>query len=95
MSQFLSIVVAPGGVSNHGTQRYRFNLGSLEQEWPSCNPNCLYKSAVGQGDPAEPRFAPSGPHPAAASARAVRMQAAQRTLLRLARMLDQLLWDFR
>ena len=95
VSQFLSIVVAPGGVSNHGTQRYRFNLGSLEREWPSCNPNCSYKAAVGEGDPAEPRFDPIGPHPAAASARDARIQATRGPFMRMARVLDNLIWRYR
>lgn len=94
-SQFLSLVVAPGGISNHGAQRYRFKTGDLEQAWPTCHPNCRYVTTLAAGDSAHDRFQPTGLHPAAQAARHRRQQAARRPAMRLARTLDDLTWRLR
>lgn len=95
VSQFFSLVVAPGGISNHGIQRYRFKTGDLEQTWPSCNPNCPYDAARAAGDNAHGRFGPTGPHPAAQAARDHRQDAVRRPIKRLGRTLDDLIWRLR
>jgi hypothetical protein len=90
LSQFVSLVVAPGGVSDVGTQRYRSKTGDLENEWNSCNPVCPYLNSLGLGDSAQDKFRPTGDHPVAQRAREAR--AAVSTWVRVARSLDDLLW---
>ena len=92
VSQFLSLIIAPGGVSNHGIQRYRFKTGDLEQAWPACHPHCHYTAALATGDHAHDRFQPTGPHPVAQAARDRRLRAARRPAKRVARALDDLAW---
>ena len=48
--QFLSLVVAPQGLSNHGAQRYRFVTSTLERDDAPCNPGCLYPQLIALGD---------------------------------------------
>ncbi len=95
LCQFLSIVVAPGGISDHGIQRYRFKTGELEQSWPGCHAGCPYATALAAGDAAQARFDPTGQHPAAAAARHHRQAAARKVTTRIARMSDDLLWRLR
>ena len=42
MGQFLSMVVAPGGIASYGAQMYHFAVGTLEHDERVCNPSCLY-----------------------------------------------------
>ncbi len=90
VSQFFSFVVAPGGMSNHGLQRYRFKTGELEQTRPTCNPTCPYSAAIATGDGAHDRFRPSGQHSVAETARRGREDSGRRPTIRLARALDDL-----
>ena len=95
-SQFLSLVVAPGGISNHGAQRYRFKTGDLEQAWPYLPPELPLRHHA-RGRRLCPRPLPThrALHPAAQAARHRRQQAARRPAMRLARTLDDLTWRLR
>ena len=48
--QFLSLVIAPQGLSNHGAQRYRFVTSTLERDDALCKPGCLYPDLIARGD---------------------------------------------
>lgn len=51
--QFLSLVIAPGGISNVGQQAYHFTTGSLDRgELSCCKDSCLYPSFSAHGDTA-------------------------------------------
>ncbi|MEO8393347.1 MAG: ThiF family adenylyltransferase [Chloroflexota bacterium] len=52
--QFLSLIVAPSGLSNPGAQMYHFVTASLDKdELEVCKPNCLYPPLIAKGDYAE------------------------------------------
>jgi molybdopterin-synthase adenylyltransferase len=91
VSQFVSTVVAPGGVSNIGAQRYDFKLGHLSVELEHCNAGCPYSAAIATGDSSHARFLPTGRHLAAEARRAERHAARRSRRLRLAQGLDDLL----
>jgi hypothetical protein len=49
--QFLSMVVAPGGISDPGYQTYHFTTGTMDRvEEASCGPNCLFPGITAKGD---------------------------------------------
>jgi molybdopterin-synthase adenylyltransferase len=50
VQQFLSMVVAPLGVSNPGAQRYHFVSGNLETDRAGCEGGCLYPGLTAKGD---------------------------------------------
>lgn len=67
--QFLSLIVAPSGLSNPGAQIYHFVTSSLEtDDLTECNPNCLYPGYIAMGDAAP--ISVTGRHLAAENARA-------------------------
>lgn len=52
--QLLAMVVAPHGISNPGVQTYHFVDGSLDRDWPSCQPTCRYSTVhLARGDNVE------------------------------------------
>ncbi len=69
--QFLSLVVAPGGVADFGAQRYVVALGRIELDSRPCEPECLYAGLfAGQGD--DTGINVTGRHPAADTERTAR-----------------------
>jgi molybdopterin/thiamine biosynthesis adenylyltransferase len=51
IAQFISMVVAPAGISTYGAQMYHLVPGALEQEDTQCKNGCLYSSVFrGCGD---------------------------------------------
>ena len=92
MSQFVSIVVAPGGEANLGAQRYDFKLGTVGSDHSRCENGCVYAEALGLGDAASQRFQPTGAHAAAVAARADRVSASRRPRIRAGRFVDDNLW---
>lgn len=48
--QFLSLVIAPLGVSNPGAQMYHFVTGELETDYGACISGCPYCEFVAKGD---------------------------------------------
>jgi molybdopterin-synthase adenylyltransferase len=86
VNQFISTVVAPGGVGNVGALLYQLKLARLDREHGSCHPHCPFAAATGRGDMVAGTFVPTGVHAAAERARAARSAPGRR--LRLARRLD-------
>ena len=75
VNQFLSMVVAPGGVSDVGAQNYHLNSGTIDRDERGCEPSCLFSNQLlGRGD--HVGFKATGPHKAAADTR--RQRAARR-----------------
>jgi hypothetical protein len=71
LMQLLQMVVAPGGVSDIGSQHYNFKTGLIGLETRGCNPGCPYsEKLVAQGEHAF--FSPLGKHPVAEEERAAR-----------------------
>jgi hypothetical protein len=51
ISQFLTMVVAPGGITSYGAQMYHFAPGVLEHDQRGCESNCLYSGPwLARGD---------------------------------------------
>ena len=49
--QFLSLIIAPSGLNNPGSQRYRFVNSMLEiNDLTSCTANCDFPKLIAQGD---------------------------------------------
>jgi molybdopterin-synthase adenylyltransferase len=44
VGQMLTMVARPLGVFDPGVQTYHFVTGTLDQDWPSCEPNCPYST---------------------------------------------------
>jgi hypothetical protein len=73
LSQLVSFVAAPGGISDVGGQLYHLATGTLERDESSCEPNCLFSGPLlAKGDVS--RVDPTAAHPPAAQARARRAQ---------------------
>lgn len=71
LNQFLSMVVAPGGVADFGAQTYHLATGAVDLDPAGCRPGCLFATALlAQGDNAG--VAATGVHEAADVARAAR-----------------------
>lgn len=67
--QMLSMVIAPLGISNPGSQMYHFVTGQLDcDDTRTCNENCLYRSFTAKGD--HSGISVTGGHHAAERARA-------------------------
>jgi molybdopterin/thiamine biosynthesis adenylyltransferase len=67
--QFLSLIVAPSGLSNPGAQIYHFVTSTLDKdELEECKPNCLFPSYIAMGDAAPIKV--TGRHAVAENARA-------------------------
>jgi molybdopterin/thiamine biosynthesis adenylyltransferase len=80
--QFLSLIVAPSGISNPGAQMYHFVTACLEtDELTACKPGCLYASYVGIGDSVP--ITVTSRHAVAEEARAVRQKISQTWYLHL------------
>jgi hypothetical protein len=53
--QLLTMVVAPHGIANHGTQTHHFVSGDLDCELATCLPTCRYNTVhLARGNDAEP-----------------------------------------
>lgn len=71
--QFLSMIVAPSGLSNPGAQMYHFVTADLEQDKrEACTDNCLYPGYIARGDSATIKV--TNRHLKAEQARADRQQ---------------------
>lgn len=83
--QFLSLVTAPGGVSNVGAQTYTMVAGRMCADFSVCEPTCLYsgEAVLGRGD--DTGLVVIGPHPAAERARELRRREQQRASIRVLR----------
>lgn len=46
LAQFVSMVVAPGGISNVGAQMYHLTTGSLDRDTLGCEARCLYSNQL-------------------------------------------------
>jgi molybdopterin-synthase adenylyltransferase len=68
--QFLSMVIAPGGIGNPGAQIQHFITGTIDRDERSCNETCLYPTLIARGDCAG--VIVTGKHPVAAGARDAR-----------------------
>jgi molybdopterin/thiamine biosynthesis adenylyltransferase len=89
MNQFLSMVIAPGGVADYGGQSYHFVSGTIDLDETCCRTTCPFTHGlVGRGDRAG--FEATGEHKAAAAARAAR-EIRRRRSVRLAIALERLL----
>ncbi len=90
MGQFLSMIVAPGGVTDYGAQNYHFANGKIDVDERRCEPNCFFSGhLLARGD--RVGFDATGVHRAATAARADRAEHARRPLVRTLRMLERLL----
>ena len=73
ISQFLSMVISPAGIANHGAQMYHMTTGALERDRLDCDPHCLYSGAfLGRGDSAG--IVVTARHKIAEEARATRLR---------------------
>lgn len=80
--QFLSLIVAPSGLSNPGAQMYHFVNSCLEtHELIACKSGCLYPSYIALGDAAP--ISVTSRHAAAEKARAERQKSSQAWCVRL------------
>jgi molybdopterin-synthase adenylyltransferase len=71
MLQFVQMVVAPGGVTDIGSQHYNFKTGCIDLDTAGCNPGCPYsEQLVAEGEDAF--FSPLGSHSVAEEERAAR-----------------------
>jgi len=86
LAQFLSLVVAPGGVGDPGPLRYHLAPHYLQHESTSCIPNCPYPAMIGAGDH---RPDPTARHRAAERERHERATAARRPSVRAARIFER------
>jgi hypothetical protein len=83
MNQFLSMVVAPGGVSDYGGQTYHLASGTLTRDESDCRDECLFSGRLlGRGDHAG--IDATGPHQVAVAARAQRARLQRKPLRRAA-----------
>lgn len=48
--QMLSMVIAPSGISNVGTQNYHFVTGRMDAGYTTCGPSCPYPDFTALGD---------------------------------------------
>lgn len=71
ITQFLSMSIAPHGLSNIGAQLYNFVTGELNQAAASCDKTCPFPKYTGLGDRAN--VVMTSRHPMAEQARANRM----------------------
>jgi hypothetical protein len=82
IGQFLSMVVAPAGISSYGAQMYHFALGSLERDEGACDNRCPYAGPLlAQGD--HSGLIVTAPHKAAEDARGARQKTSECTSRRL------------
>jgi hypothetical protein len=73
LMQFLSMVIAPSGVTNTGSHLYQFVLAKLDkEESPLCNPRCFFSEVLALGDHAP--ISAIGRHELAEKARAGRVK---------------------
>lgn len=71
LMQLLQMVVAPGGVSDIGSQHYNIKTGTIDLDTRGCEPGCPYSELLlGQGEDAF--FSPLGDHLAAQTEREAR-----------------------
>jgi len=71
LMQLLQMVVAPGGVTDIGSQHYNFKTGLIDLETRGCNRGCPYSERLlAQGE--DSFFSPLGEHKAAEEERAAR-----------------------
>jgi hypothetical protein len=70
--QMLSMIVAPSGIANIGTQNYHFVTGKIDSEHGECNESCLYPTFIAKGD--NSAITVTGKHPKAEEARRLRSQ---------------------
>jgi hypothetical protein len=86
--QLLTMVVAPGGVSDVGSQHYNIKTGEIVRETRSCKPTCPYSTTLlGAGEQAT--FSPVGAHPAAVVEREARRRRQQTRAARIGRGIDR------
>lgn len=90
LNQFVSMVVAPGGVSDYGAQTYRLVSGMVDRDERDCRDGCLFSGdLLGRGDHAG--IEATAPHQAAIAARAQRAKRQGEPARRLARWLEEAL----
>lgn len=66
--QFLSLVIAPSGISDVGQQLHHFTTGKMDiEDSLKCDENCFFQTIIGRGDYSG--IEPYGLHPAAEKAR--------------------------
>jgi molybdopterin/thiamine biosynthesis adenylyltransferase len=90
VNQFVSMVVAPGGVSDYGAQSYHLTSGTIDRDERGCRSGCLFStSLVARGD--HVGFVSTGPHQAAEAAREARTLRQRRLDTRLVRYVEALI----
>jgi len=70
LMQFLSMVVAPGGIADVRAQLFHFTTGRVDVDERGCNENCPYSSSLLSLGDSAPTV--TGPHWAAERARRLR-----------------------
>ncbi|MEV4670916.1 ThiF family adenylyltransferase [Actinomadura sp. NPDC049382] len=88
LAQFVSLVVAPGGLGEPGPLQYVLSTHQLIALPTSLNPECFFERTTGLGDA---RVELTGVHESAERTRAARRRAQRSTRIRLARAGDRLL----
>jgi molybdopterin/thiamine biosynthesis adenylyltransferase len=86
--QFLSMIVAPQGIADIGSQNHHFVTGELDIDTHSCSDNCYYSSQLlARAD--HTGLTVTGRHKAAEDERAERAAIGRRWSIRLGRLLDR------
>lgn len=87
--QLLSMVVAPQGIADIGSQNHHFVTGELDVDTHACTGGCFYSGQLlARGDHTD--IGVIGPHSAAQAERAERAAAGRRLPIRVGRLLDDL-----
>ena len=89
LGQLVSMIAAPGGISDFGAQNYHAKAGTLDLETRACELTCPFPHLVGLGD--RSGFDPTAAHEVAASARSARAAFHRRPHVALLRLFDGLL----
>jgi molybdopterin/thiamine biosynthesis adenylyltransferase len=77
LSQFISMVIAPGGITDVGAQLYHLSTGTLDRETDGCKAQCFFAGPLlAKGDAS---VDPTAPHEVAENARAKRAAASPPT----------------
>jgi molybdopterin/thiamine biosynthesis adenylyltransferase len=90
LNQFVSMVVAPGGVADYGAQNYHLVSGTIDRDERDCWPGCPFTHRlIGHGD--RVGFEATGEHGAATITRAARETRQRRRSIKVALALERLL----
>jgi molybdopterin-synthase adenylyltransferase len=87
LNQFLSLAIAPGGVTDYGAQHYHLVSGTIDRDERECRDDCLFSGELlARGD--HVGFVATGDHVAAAKERGMRTARQRTPAVRALRRID-------